>query len=464
MESPAERIAREYLGPLYYFSLKKTSNRYDAEDLTQEILAEILSALNRGVNPENEGAWVWKIARNRYARFADRKHRRSSDADVDALGEILSDGSAVEDDLLREEERALLYRELSLLRSDYSRIVAAYYFDNLSVKEISMETGLPSGTVKRKLFESRQQIKEGMDMARTYGKRSFAPENVIFHQNWMPKTGPGGHRLVERLIPQNLLLEAYDNPSTAEELSLALGVAVPYVEDEIKPLVEYGLLLKDGDRFKTGIVILSKNMQEEFYRMGEETADRLTPIIREAIAEIGEKDLGLPQPFSDFKPVCVDYLASRPMDLYPCRIVMIRHCDGAEWALLGLEKCGRNAPHLEVWGDDRFSQVILLGNRKDTDHLSIDPATVPRFRDFRALEAVMQNSRMEDIKAIFREFAAKRDGILRREIPDYLRDTALYTANIDFRRLVMDRLIASGDIALHEDMNASSMGVWNYGD
>ena len=34
------KIAQEYMGKLYYFSLKKTSITADAEDLTQEILTD----------------------------------------------------------------------------------------------------------------------------------------------------------------------------------------------------------------------------------------------------------------------------------------------------------------------------------------------------------------------------------------------------------------------------------------
>ena len=32
-----EKIVQEYLGPLFYYALRKTSNKYDAEDLIQEI-------------------------------------------------------------------------------------------------------------------------------------------------------------------------------------------------------------------------------------------------------------------------------------------------------------------------------------------------------------------------------------------------------------------------------------------
>ncbi len=97
---------------------------------------------------------------------------------------------------------------------------------------------------------TRKHLKERMTMARTYGKRSFAPEEIKFSQNWNPASGQDGMRYVEHILPQNILLEAYDNPSTAEELSLALGVAMPYMENELNFLVcrgNSGVSAREGE-------------------------------------------------------------------------------------------------------------------------------------------------------------------------------------------------------------------------
>ena len=457
----------DYSKKLYYFSLKKTSDTYEAEDLTQEILIEILTALKKGIIPDEVSAWVWKIAHNRYARWAERKHKSLGNVPIDNMADEISDNSAVEDDILREEERALLYRELALLTVDYRRILCAYYFENRSIAEIAERTSLPPGTIKRKLFESRQQIKEGMKMSRTYGTRSFSPENIVFTQNWDPSTGEGGHRLIGHLIPQNILLEAYDNPCTVEDLSLALGIAVSYIEDEIKPLEEYGLLIKDGAKYKTGIVILSKDTQEKLYNIGMEITDHLVPVIKAAIDEIGERlPADFPQSFEDFKLVLAERLCCLAYDpeicVYGgCDIHTIKHHDGSEWALMGMEICDKNAPQLEVWGNDQYHQVIMLGNRTNLDHLEVDTASIPAFT-WDELRSMIENSHLEKIKEIYSKFNETRTSILGEAIPSYLdRKNAMYTSNIDFRYLVIHRLIEDGYIRLHEDMNKSAMGIYN---
>ena len=48
------------------------------------------------------------------------------------------------------------------------------------------------------------------------------------------------------------------------------------------------------------------------------------------------------------------------------------------------------------------------------------------------------------------------------DIPTYLHGKTTIMSNVDFRKLVIDRLIETGWITLAEDMNKSEMGVWMY--
>lgn len=455
-----EKIVREYLGPLFYYALRKTSNKYDAEDLTQEIFCEILIALDRGTIPNNLAAWIWTIARNRYAQWVKRKQKLSANTSINDMPEITAHEESLDEKLLTTEEHHLLYRELILLSWDYSRIIYAYYFENRSITDIADELSVPVGTIKRKLYESRKQIKEGMNMARIYGKRSFAPENIEFIQNWNPDSGPDGRRLIQRLISQNLLLEAYDNPCTLEEFSLALAIAVPYLEDEIAPLLEYGLLIKEGNRYKTGIVILSKEAQEHLHAISKQTTDALAPLIHAALREIELKNPVLPQSFSDFVPTLLERICARLQPEKTCKIHTIKHSDGSEWAIMGIEKCNIVSTSLEVWTDERQNQVIMLGNRLNTCCLAYNPTTVPCFTSLE-LQQLTFSSYDKQMQDIMNNYTIKKNRILAAEIPAYLRNTAFYHDIIDFRYLIMERFINDGILTLHKNMNQSSMGVYH---
>lgn len=273
-------FGREYIGKLFYFCLKKAGNAHEAEDLASDISLNIIAELRKGTIPENFPAWVWKIARNRYSSWAEKKNRRAkavSATDIESL-ELAFDG-LIEDDLVHREELGLLRRELAFIASVYRKIVLAYYIDDMSVRDIANKLNIPEGTVKTKLFRSRNILKEGMLMAREFGVMSYKPENVEFIMNG--RSGKNGEpwSIISRSLCKNILLAAYRTPSTAEELSIELGVALPYMEDELNMLTNATLLKRNGNKYETNIFIVSAKAQEKIYMNLCRIAPELTATI-----------------------------------------------------------------------------------------------------------------------------------------------------------------------------------------
>ena len=465
MMNRSEQILENYMQPVFYFALRKTSSREEAEDFTHNVMLDVLTALGNGFSPDNERAWVWKIARNHYAKWAAHRTNVRQTLDADEIRETVSDGSAVEDGILHEEETALLYRELALLSRDYRTIVCEYYFANRTLSDIAESLGLPLGTVKRKISKCRKHLKEAINMARTYGKRSFAPELVEFGQNWDPTTGPDGRRYVEHLLAQNILLEAYDNPSTAEDLCLALGIAMPYMEDELNFLMEGELLTCENGKYRTNIVILSKEVQENIYALALSYVDEMTELVKKAVGEVYAKpECPKNQCFEDMKLTLVE----RVMNVQDKSINanneigphMITHKDGSKWALAGFEKTDIWNVWLEVWGWD-YTQVIILGNRRSWDEFELDWSKVPVFSD-ECLETLFVTPNSIAAARLFHEYLGRRHELLMDDIPTYLHGKTTIMTNVDFRKLVIDRLIETGWITLAPDMNKSEMGVWKY--
>lgn len=263
-EALVSLYAAEYLEKIFYFCLKKTGGSQEAEELSSDISLSVLAALDRGTQPEHFSAWVWQIARNRYCAWADRKHRRRvlGGADVEQL-DIPDPAADTEEGYLRSEQAALLHREMAFISSDYRRILAAYYLENQPVKEIASRLSMPPGTVMTKLHRARKRLKEGMEMAREFGRRSYQPEWFGFSSSGYQPSGLP-FSAVQRKIPVNILLHANNNPSTVEELALELGVAMPYMEEEVELLHKSELLKKlDNGKYLTGFFISPKECQNE---------------------------------------------------------------------------------------------------------------------------------------------------------------------------------------------------------
>ena len=60
----AERITIEYLKPVYGFALKRCRSLQDAEDLSQDIVLRIFTALLKREDIVDVQKYVWTIAHN----------------------------------------------------------------------------------------------------------------------------------------------------------------------------------------------------------------------------------------------------------------------------------------------------------------------------------------------------------------------------------------------------------------
>ena len=286
-------FTESYMEKLFYFCLKKTGSSVQAEDLTQDIVLHIVTALNKGRIPTSFSAWVWQIARNRYSAWAKEKHNRNESVTGSDIGdyELKDESENILDEMIRTEEMSLLRRELAFIKSEYRNIVVAYYIENKNVRKIAESLSLPTNTVKSRLLRARQILKEGMDMAREFGKRSYNPEQVTFVMSGRDGKKGQPWSIITHLLYKNIFLETYENPQTAEELALELGIALPYMEDELEFLTREQLLTKKDNNYQTAFQIISKEEQRKKYdnnkRIQKPLTDKLCELIDTYIREDG---------------------------------------------------------------------------------------------------------------------------------------------------------------------------------
>lgn len=344
-----ELFARDYLGKLFYFCLKKTGDRSEAEELAGDIALSVVESLAKYPPPEHFSAWVWKIAGCRYARWAESRHRQREHIALPVDGE--SDGGqavepasdeSVEDALLAGEQYSLLRRELAFISREYRELLVAHYINDTGIGELSRRTGIPQGTIKTRLMRARKILKEGMDMAREFGIRSYNPEDVSFTASGNQPDGLPWSA-VERKIPKNILLEASNNLSGAEELSMELGIALPYMEDEIDALVRATLLEKVGDKYITSFFIADKQTQLEVYNAMRRGSKERSRLLAEAIGESYDKlrELVSPTcPEEDFKWFLYVWLANKFIQKISGYGILnvFKRSNGGNWGFCGFEQ------------------------------------------------------------------------------------------------------------------------------
>ncbi len=357
-----QKYADEFLEKVFYFCLKKCSDPTEAEDLSSDIGLNIIQALNSGKTPDQFHAWVWAIARNRYSKWAIRSRSRRENVLPEDISEYaIPHDHAFEDAVVEEEQLKLLRRELAFVAKEYREILVAYYIDGMKIDDIARSLRLPKGTVLSKIHRIRKKLKEGFAMSREFGVLSYKPENVGFVMNGESSRDGAPWCFLSRLMVKNILLACYRNPQTAEELAIEMGIALPYMEDELMRLVHSTLMNQSGDKYETAVFIVSDRAQQRCYAHMASITQELTRLLIKAVEfsircdeENGSVWQEGYQPYEDMKWALlmqkVDTLYWRNRGKHmdqrkgAGRNGHTIRPDGGQWDLMGLENCSVACP------------------------------------------------------------------------------------------------------------------------
>lgn len=278
---------------IHRYCLSRTANVYDAEDLTQEILLELYKSATNLRDDKAFYGFMWSVAGNVYKQWYKRKLRREGceysreayEMNDAACGENDTAMSAEDEMFSGMEDNSdirLLRRELTLLAEKYRRATVLYYFKNKSCSEISEILSVSESMVKYLLFKSRQIVKDGMNMERTYGVQSYNPKEMLL-SFWGGVNNYAG--VLKDKISQNILFACYNDKLSGEQVSLEIGVALPYLEEHLEKLVEYDLLRMDGNRYYTNIVIFTEEFTREADGKTLELKKRIAKLVEQTLAE-----------------------------------------------------------------------------------------------------------------------------------------------------------------------------------
>ena len=267
----AERITTEHLGQIYGFALRRCRTPEDAEDLSQEIAAKVFSVLLRRDDIDDPVKFLWTAAHNALANYYRDNQKHFIGVPIEDAAELISDGSDIEEDLLRRESEEKLRREIAYLSSLQRKIVIAYYFENKKQADIAAQLRIPAGTVKWHLFEAKKELKRGMDMTRHPSDLKFNP--IKF--NSIGINGSAGTKTTGDFfrspLNQNICYAVRNRAKTISEIADDLGVSPVYVEAEAEYLEEYGLLNKTKDGYIVNFIISEPTrellvMQDAMYK------------------------------------------------------------------------------------------------------------------------------------------------------------------------------------------------------
>ena len=160
-----ERYSEQILG----YCQHQLGSREEAEDAVQTTFMNALRGLQRGIVPELESAWLFKIAHNvclSRRRSSWRRGRIEAPNNLEVLQEVIAGREQVADELIR------LPDVLEEMPENQRRAILLREWQGLTYREISAELELSQAAVETLIFRARRALAQGLEQdAGTWKKR-----------------------------------------------------------------------------------------------------------------------------------------------------------------------------------------------------------------------------------------------------------------------------------------------------
>jgi len=123
-----------------------------AEDAVQAAFVVALSRLEELREPNAFAGWFRQIVRTETNRITRRSKEVRHDVDRIAPSSL--------DVVVNEERRDIVRRAIQLLPPRSGEAAALHYLEELAIREVAARLSIPAGTVKRRLHDARQKLRE----------------------------------------------------------------------------------------------------------------------------------------------------------------------------------------------------------------------------------------------------------------------------------------------------------------
>lgn len=256
----ADKYIYAYKDRIFGFAMSKTRNVDGARDLASDIICEVYSSFLRSDDIVNLDGYVYRIARNVWAKYAQRLIRDKNCDNIDDITVPYYENTNAEETEMLETLRS----EIGYLSDRQRQVVYMHYYENLSVTDISKRLNISAGTVKWHLSDARTKLKEGITM-------SINEKNLSINPIHFSSMGHGGEpgttgdtsNMFDTRLKQNIAYACYHQPKTLEEISRELGVPQVFIADDLEKLVDFAYIDRldnsKNPKYRTNMVISGKN-------------------------------------------------------------------------------------------------------------------------------------------------------------------------------------------------------------
>ena len=155
-------LVRSVQRQVYGLCLRLLRTEAEASEVAQEAFLRAFQHLNRYDENKPFDLWVMAIARNLCFDLLRRRSKMRTE-DLADFKEVLSSGEkSLEQGAIDRQERKSLESAMATLSVDDREVLALYYVQKRTTKEIAGVMGCAAGTIMARLFRAREKLRARM--------------------------------------------------------------------------------------------------------------------------------------------------------------------------------------------------------------------------------------------------------------------------------------------------------------
>jgi RNA polymerase sigma-70 factor (ECF subfamily) len=153
------QLVNRYKDMVFTLALRMLKHKEEAEEVAQDTFIKVFKSLDKFKGDSKFSTWIYKITYNTCLDRIKKNKKYLKDVAIDefTFNKLDTIDNAL-DNLIKEEKHTLIKNCINKLPEDSSALLTLFYFEELSLEEISKIISVEANTVKVKLFRARKKL------------------------------------------------------------------------------------------------------------------------------------------------------------------------------------------------------------------------------------------------------------------------------------------------------------------
>ena len=153
------KLVDRYKDLVYTLAIRMLKNREEAEEIAQDTFIKVFKSLDKFNGDSKFSTWIYRVAYNTCLDAIKKNKKHQNDVAIDeyTFNKLDTIDNALEN-IIKEERSVLIKNCINKLPEESSVILTLFYFEELSLEEISKVINIEANTVKVKLFRARKKL------------------------------------------------------------------------------------------------------------------------------------------------------------------------------------------------------------------------------------------------------------------------------------------------------------------